>query len=184
MSVQQSCRSATVFVLGLAVVLCAIGGLVGCGSSSSGSTPTAASTPSKAFIRQARKNRFASFGKESSDADRVAASAVLAENLKAREEGDFRKQCALLGSSGLIAVTGSGKKSAPECPKALKELAEPLASSKGLRKDTLAGSIAELRVDGEHAYALYHGTDGKAYAMPMEEEAGVWRVGAIVPFEF
>lgn len=42
------------------------------------------------------------------------------------------------------------------------------------------GPIAALRIEGDKAYALVHGNDGHDYAMPMQMEAGEWRVSAIL----
>jgi hypothetical protein len=100
------------------------------------------------------------------------------KNLEAREDGDFATQCETL-SLGII-TSMHGVKSRSDCTAALKKLAEPLSGTKEIRKDTLDGSIAAMRVKGDHAYALYHGSDGKNWAVPLEKEAGEWKVGALI----
>ena len=126
----------------------------------------------------------ATFGKEAGDAERKEASAALAKNLTAREEADFAVQCETLGRRGLEAFLGKGKgNERSKCQKELKKLAEPLSKTKEIRADTLTGEIAALRVKGSEAYALYHGNDGKDYAVPMELEGGGWKVGTILPIE-
>ena len=47
-----------------------------------------------------------------------------------------------------------------------------------------AGPIDSLRVDSERAFALYHGSDGSDYFMPMALEGGSWRVAGLAPTEF
>ena len=166
--------------------------LVGCGGGSStadvGKTSGGGpSEPSKQFQDPEGpkgKEPVATFGKESGDAEREDASAVLAENLTAREKADFATQCDTLGKRGIEAILGKGKGGErSKCQKELKKLAEPLSGSKEIRADTLSGEIAALRVKGNQAYALYHGNDGKDYAMPMELEGGSWKVGGIVTTE-
>lgn len=72
---------------------------------------------------------------------------------------------------------------ASECKLALEKLAKPLSGSKAFRVDTLTGEIAALRVKGNEGFALYHGNDGNDYEMPMEKEAGRWRVASIATLE-
>lgn len=167
--------------------------LVGCGgggsSTSAGATNASdeVAEPSKEFQDPEGPKGpepVATFGKESGSPEREDASAVLAENLTARERANFAKQCETLGKRGIEAVLGEGKANErSKCEKELKKLAEPLSGSKEIRADTLSGEIAALRVKGKQAYALYHGNDGKDYAMPMEEEGGIWKVGGIITTE-
>jgi hypothetical protein len=163
--------------------------LAGCGggsSSTSSSSAPASTEASKEFNDpQGVKEPITTFGKEAGEAERGAASSALAESLTARQEADFAKQCATLGKRGLESVFGEGKK-APDpanCKAELEKVAQPLSSTKEVRKDTLEGEIAALRIEGDQAFALYHGSDGKDWAMPMEEEKGSWRVGGILAIE-
>jgi hypothetical protein len=172
--------------IGVALALGLIAFIAGCGGGSSASVSEA----SKEFHNpEGTKGteQVATFGKESGSAQRAAASAVLAENLAAREEADFNEQCATLGRRGLESVLGSKKavnpKTISECATTLKGLAEPLPKTISIRKDTLDGEIAALRIDGGKAYALFHGSDGKDYAVPMELEGGSWKVGGILTTE-
>jgi hypothetical protein len=173
----------------LAVVIVAL--VAGCGGGSGGSS----SSPAAGEARRQFQNpegpkgseAVATFGKEAGEAERSEASAVLAENLRARQEANFAKQCATLGKLGLESVLGPWKnadaKEIAKCTAALKGFAEPLSGSKAVRKNTLSGEIAALRIKGGQAYALYHGNDGKDYAMPMEQEGGSWKVGSITTIE-
>ena len=182
-------------VLGVLVLLIlALVAVTGCGSSggsdsSSGEEATQAVTGTKSFPHNPESKQYVAFGEEAASVEREAASAVLTENLKAREGADFAGQCSSLGKAGLETVVGALKasevKSAKtKCPTQLKELAEPLSNTKEARTNTLSGPIAALRVKGAKAYALYHGNDGNDYAMPREKEGGKWMVGSIVTTEF
>jgi hypothetical protein len=176
-------------VLFVGVLLGGCGGTSGStGSRAGGAGDPPSTEPSKQFQNPAGadgKEAVATFGQESSETERAEASSVLTENLTARQEADFATQCATLGKRGLEAVLGEGKK-APglsKCKTELETLANPLSKTKGIRADTLDGEIAALRVKGGDAYALYHGSDGHDHAMPMEDEGGGWKVGAIVTTE-
>lgn len=174
--------------LARAVTIAAVAALLlaGCGGESSGSdtgSGEGAAEPSKGFKDPegpGGRERIATFGKESGDTEREEASAALAENLEAWEKADFATQCETLGKRGLEAFLGRGE--ASELSKCQKEL-ESLAESTDARADTLEGEIAALRIKGNQAYALYHGSDGKDYMMPMEKEDGTWKAWSIVPVE-
>jgi hypothetical protein len=164
--------------------------VAGCGGgSSSSSSPTASGSattasdssegaePSKQFLKPKGKNEIAEFGSEASVEERETASKVVEESLKAREEADFATQCETLSLKGIEEIPGT--KNRAECPKSLKSFAEPLSETKEARKDTLSGPIDAMRVKGEKGYALYHGTDKKNYAVPLEEEDGAWKVASV-----
>ena len=158
----------------------------GCGSSGSSSPETSStSEPSAAATPFKGQPQIVKFGKPAPASDREAASAVLAENLEAREAGDFATQCASLTVATQEEVVGppNPSKRTGECSKQLEELAKPLKTTEEIRANTFDGSIDELRMQGSNAYALYHGTDGKNYAMPLELQGGAWKVGSIVTTE-
>jgi hypothetical protein len=112
---------------------------------------------------------------------REEAGAVVAKSLEARAAADFEAQCATL-SKKVIANLPLTKRQ-HDCATALGEVAEPLSSTKGFRKDTLSGPIAAMRVEGNRAYALYHGNDGKDYLVPLKREAGNWKVDSLANTE-
>jgi hypothetical protein len=131
------------------------------------------------------QNEWAKFGIVASDEEREAASKVLAENLRAREAGEWKAQCSSLsrrGMEGLARVAGT-KASIKSCAEALKGFAEPLKASAAARRDNLQGEIDVLRVKGVKAVALFHGLDGKDYGMSMEKEEGEWKVSSVMTAE-
>ena len=174
-----------IFRMGLLLALVSLAMLVaGCGGGGSSSTSSSSSTASDsgsgagpepdAKFKTIKQTKFVlNFGKEASLEEWEAANAVVVENLKAREAGDWAAQCETLSQGGIEEVRGTKKRS--ECPEKLKVIGEP-ASTKQLRKDTLPGSIQVLRVKGNQGYALYNGNDGHDYAVPLEKEDGQWRV--------
>jgi len=166
----------------LASGILAVVGAAGCGGSGSGGSSTAATTTAhlnKKFVVDPQNKSIVRFGKPASEAEREAASAVLEPNLKARQEADWTEQCATLSKFVVNQVKKEFK--GKTCVASIESAAKPLAKSKPARVDTLGGPIDLLRVEGPRAYALYHGTDGKAYAIRMEREpGGDWKVGALV----
>jgi hypothetical protein len=177
----------------LIILIMALVGVSGCGSSGRSSSSEAettqqAVTGTRSFPKDKEAKQYVAFGEEAAASEREAASAVLTENLEARQGADFAGQCSSLGKAGLESVLGAVKSSEvqsarAECVGSLKSLAEPLSSTKQVRTNTLSGPISALRVKGPKAYALYHGNDGNDYAMPMEKEGGKWLVGSIVTIE-
>ena len=166
--------------------------LASCGSSDSGdSTSAGASSVSNAseteatetegaasFIKPGKKNKLVEFGEEADTAEREEASAVLEENLDARAAGDWKGQCASLAAKGIEEVEkASGIKG--NCPKGIEKMAQPLVQTKAIRANTMTEPIAALRVEGGEAFALFHGAAGVNYAMPMVQENGEWKVGAL-----
>jgi hypothetical protein len=164
--------------------------VAGCGGSSSDSAATAASAagstsnsdePSAQFLKPGEENPTVEFGHEASPSEREAVSKVVEKSLKARAAGDFATQCQTLSLKAIKQVPGATSRQ--KCAKALAELAVPVSETAKTRKDTLKGPIDAMRVKGTSGYALYHGTDGKDYSLPLEKEAGTWKVASILTTE-
>jgi hypothetical protein len=161
--------------------ICLFSVVSGCGggsSSTQGSAETAGAEPSTQFLKPHSKYKnLVKFGHEASAEVREEAGAVVAESLEARAAADFNAQCATLSMKVIAKLPDA--KTRRDCAAALKEVAEPLPSTKEYREDTLSGSITAMRVKGDLGYVLYHGSDGKDYIVPMEKEAGTWKVGSL-----
>jgi hypothetical protein len=177
-------------ILVLVVVALMAALVAGCGGgssdSSSGSSSSTASADSSGeastqFVRPGKKNEIATFGEESNTAEREAASSVLEENLQAREVGDWAAQCSSLSAAAIREVEKKASVlSGKGCANALESLAQPIAKSKPLRTNTMSGPVAALRVKGNKAFALYHGTNKVDYVMPLSKEGGEWKVASLV----
>lgn len=171
------------FLLGLlSLALVALG----CGSGDSTSRSSSLSESAggaelSAQFRTSDKHSLAyyaaTYGKEASAEEREIVSDVVVKNLTAREDADFKAQCETLNKHGIAEVPGA--KNHEDCPGALQKYAEPLPKTKAYRKNPLAGPVTAVRVKGEKAFALFHGTDGKDLALPLEKEDGEWRVSAV-----
>jgi hypothetical protein len=180
-------RAQSTFLFIAAVLMAALA--VGCGSSGSSSSTDATSSggSSAEFIKPGSKNVAAKFGTEADDAEREAASQVLEGNLEARAAGNWAAQCASLSAKTQKtieespSVTPGGKPVG--CAQSLETQAQPVSATKEVRANTMTGPIAVLRVKGNKAFALYHGTKGKNYTIPMVKEDGTWKVDSVLTQE-
>jgi hypothetical protein len=152
----------------------------GCGSDSASSD---SGEGNKTFIVAGGKNTLAKFGQEADDSEREEVAEIVEESLDAREDHDWAGQCATLSkgmiktaeeSPGAIGATGG-------CKSALETEGDRAPAS--VLKNNVEGSVVAFRVKGNAGYALYHGTDKKDWAMPMEKEGDEWKVGALVAKE-
>jgi hypothetical protein len=188
-----------IFAIALSLLLLVVG-TVGCGGGGSSDSSTGSisegtnkevgdksaksESPSAKEASEARAYYMES-GSESSDTEREAATAVLAENLEARADGDWATQCKSLSTEAITKLEEPAKIQERKrgCVVNLKILAEPLSSTKKVRADQLSGSITALRVKGSNAFAIFEDTEGKGYVMPMKKENGQWKVGALLTTE-
>lgn len=170
-------RGTVAGVLIAAVIAVAV---VGCGGGSDSTTEASAS-----FLGPNTKSKIPKFGKEADTAEREAASEVLEKNLQARETADWEAQCATLTAGAVKKVEEEFSPFATKanCVRSLTAVATPLSSSEAARVNTMTGPIDAFRVKGGRGFALYHGTEGKDYAMPMEKEDGEWKVDDVVTKE-
>jgi len=188
--------------LALAAVACCLA-LSACGSSSGGGTtggegttaggPTTGSDTTSSggggkgasaeFVGKGENGTLAKEGKESSAAEREAASEALEESFEARAAGDWAGQCASLTKSAVEAVEAGvpkGKKK-KGCAANLETLGKQ--APKAVLENPMIEPIAVLRISGSQAYAFFHGAKGQDYVMPMEKEGSDWKVGALTPQE-
>jgi hypothetical protein len=191
-------------VLALAALMAT--GLAACGggdSEGSTSTPAATSTEettaaptttkdkgsgsSADFRTPGGDNSIQNFGEEADATETDAATVVLAGFLRAQAKGDLAKECSYLAKSTVAPLEELASRS-PQvkgngCAAVLAELAAA-STSGSTPAPTMPGAIASLRLEGDRAFALYHGTHGADYFVPMVKEDGKWKVGALAPTEF
>lgn len=114
-------------------------------------------------------------GVEAPPAERTAASAVLAAYLRAGATERRAAQCRQLSAAARESLQQLGG----GCASALEAVTPDQAGS----ASAMAGPIGSLRVEGDRAYALYHGRGGVDYAIPMRREGGEWKVDSLAPVE-
>jgi hypothetical protein len=158
--------------------------LAGCGGGGSSSDPPSGSEGIAEFVQADSPNKLLGFGAEAAAGERDAANAVLQANFAARAAANFAAQCSTLSAGAKEAVSlvvhvGPSGEVPKGCAKKLEKIAKPLAKSKEVREDRLSGPIPVLRVKGSEGFAIYRGTEGNDWVIPLEKEAGEWKVGSI-----
>ena len=162
----------------------------GCGGSeSTAPVDTTTGSSARAATPTKKKGDFrgpqARFGHESSTAERAQASQMVQGWLRARAATDWAADCSyfsrryrhVLVAEDAASVSNGEVKN---CPQALAFFG--IAAS-GDYQNTLSGSIDSFRVGGTQGIALYHGTDGNDWAVPMEKEGGKWWIAISLPSE-
>lgn len=166
-------------IVGLVIAFAA----VGCGGSSSDASDAAGGST---FLKPGNDPKITKFGEEADEDERDAASSVLEENLQARAAGDWAKQCESLTPGAVKELQKENAENGEvqgSCAKDLEYQGEPKSQTASIRANTMTGSIDALRVKGNRGYALYHGTKGKDYAVPMEKVDGEWKVDDLLTEE-
>jgi|GEM_PF-5269289 len=109
------------------------------------------------------------------DPETAAASAVLEAYMAARAAQNWPTACAQMTPRAIRSLerfAGAGRGCAATFAAFYPHLAP------GSWDNTMTGPITSLRADG---VAIYHGTTGRDYAMPMLKEGGGWKVAAVGP---
>jgi hypothetical protein len=185
---------------GLALCLSACGG----GSSSSSTTSSAASTstattttpatakphaptaaelaaerrkagPAASFVKAKADNSVPTFGSEAGASQRDQAEAALKAYLSARAKADWASACRYLAASTRQGFEKLAKSSAKAKVSGCAPILAALSKEADL-SDPLTGPLISLRVHGDNAFALFYGPHHQQYIVPMNREAGAWRL--------
>jgi hypothetical protein len=111
---------------------------------------------------------------------------VLETYMQAFAAGNWARSCAHLSDSAVTSLAqfaaGSIKLKGKGCAELLPPLLARAPASD--RANTLINGVSGLRVGGGRSFALYHGPDSVDYFMPMQKQAGTWKVASLSPQEF
>jgi len=156
------------------------------GSASSGSKVAAAPLKvsgggSDQFRTHGGDNSIQEFGAESDESELQAAAEALHGYYVARAEENWAAACSYLAKS----LTGQLEQFAAQskqfkgkgCAPIVKAFTRPLPSS--ARREASVIDAGSLRHEGEQSFLIYYGADKTAYAMPMKQEDGEWKVTAL-----
>ncbi|HET7589051.1 MAG TPA: hypothetical protein VFK14_02530 [Solirubrobacterales bacterium] len=184
-------------MLSAAVLAAAV---AGCGS---GSSTSAADTvtrpypwvkgPAREFLVPGGDNAIPTFGEEGTSRERAEATTVVTAWLRARAAKNWKRECAYLSAASAKGLTkdahGVTKGRVDSCAGALDYFK---FEAHGNFESTLGGPIDSLRVGerpgaGSHpislGWAMYHGTDGKDWIVPLVREGGEWKVSGMGPLQ-
>jgi len=147
---------------------------------------TAPATTPEDFRTPGGDNSIQSYGDEADEKERAAASATVLGFLRARENGDWAGVCSYLAVATLKPLDQFAERAPQFKGKDCAELLEALTASvpPSARVSTIGGGIDSFRFQGDRGFALYHGTDGKDYFIPLVKEGGEWKIGGLAPSEF
>jgi len=154
-------------------------------SRKSGDSASSPQQGSASFRTPGGDNSIQDFGEEADDAEREAASVVVLGFMRARAKGNWAGVCTYLAATTLKPLEELTARSPQFKGKSCGELLETVTGNlpASARASNISGGIDSLRVEGERGFALYHGTDGKDYFLPLVKEDGEWKVGATAPSE-
>lgn len=176
-------------LLGFSILL----GLLGCGGGSDESAQTTSEErlypslegPARGFLVRDGDNAVPIFGHEATKAEREQASRVIEAWMRARAATDWKRDCSYFSRQYVKALVAEDATQITNgrvktCPQALAYFGE---AASGDYRNTMSGPIGSLRIREGHGYALYHGSDGHDWAVPVDQENGRWLVALAAPIE-
>lgn len=119
---------------------------------------------------------------EADAAERERAAAVLHEYLDQRAAGRWGAACEHMAAPLIVllehAVEVSPRSEKPEgCPAILAAMSG--AVPRHLLDELAEVDVGSLRRSGDHGFLLYHGPEGKIYAIQVVMEDGAWKVATL-----
>lgn len=126
-------------------------------------------------------NSVQEFGEESDESELEEAGAALHGFFVARAEEDWATACSFLskGVQTQFEALGSrsGQLDGKGCAGVLAAITPPLPAT--VRREQTIVDAASLRHEDDNAFLIYRGAEGTSFVMPMDQEDGAWKVGAI-----
>jgi hypothetical protein len=126
-------------------------------------------------------NSIQEFGEEEGAEERAKATKTISTFYAAERGREWAKVCAVLSAKNVEQLELFAKRipkvKARTCAGVIALLN---ASAPGGRPpETMKGGVVALRREGDTAFALYHGIDGKDYAFPLKLEGGQWKMTSL-----
>jgi hypothetical protein len=125
-------------------------------------------------------NSIQDFGEESDELELEEAATSLHDFYVASARGEWQKACSKL-SDGVVdqlrVLALRVKQSGQGCAATLAGITPSLPPK--VQKELTAVDAGSLRTKGEQAFLIYRGLEGTTYTIPMAQEDGVWKVGAL-----
>lgn len=161
------------------------GGSSGERQGAGGSGSAAVSTPlrvsgggSEQYRSRGGDNSIQDYGEESDESELEAAAEAVHGFYVARAEEDWAGACSYLAKSMVTQLEQLAGQS-PQledsgCAAVLRAFTRPLPAS--VRRETTVVDAGSLRREGERGFLIYYGEDRTAYAMPLEDEDGEWKL--------
>lgn len=154
------------------------GGGEGSGSGSVTTPLKVSGGGSEQFRNKGGDNSIQEFGEERPESELAEAAEALHSFYIARAEEDWSGACAYLAKSVMQQLEQLAAQS-PQlknkgCAVVLHAFTRPLPPS--VARETTVVDAGSLRTKGDQSFLIYYGEDKVAYAMPMKQEDGGWKV--------
>jgi hypothetical protein len=134
---------------------------------------------SQQFRVKGGDNSIQEFGGEADTSELDAAASVLHDFLDARAAGDWAAACEYMSKSVVESFEQAATGPAPtSCKTILEALINPDAKQL-MQTEAAKADVRSLRIEGEQAFAIYTAVGNGAFAMPMKNENGGWKVASI-----
>jgi hypothetical protein len=158
------------------------------GGGSGGSESATGPGPKKgersyAFRTPGGDNSIQEYGDEGGNSDRSEAESSINALYAAISSGNWAAICEkYLSKKNIEQIELIAEKSPQVKGQSCAEVLGGLNQvSGGESPDKPKGGIASLRIEGDTAFAIYRGMDGKGYALPLIREGGQWKLTALGP---
>jgi hypothetical protein len=130
-------------------------------------------------------NSIPNFGREADPFEQKPAVTALRAFLQASAKGEWSRVCSYLTGPTRrqleMFTKSSTSRKINDCGSVLTTLMSHAGETN--TKD-LSVDMAVLRVKGNAAFALLHGPDAAKYVMPMQREAGAWKMSQLTPVAY
>jgi hypothetical protein len=126
-------------------------------------------------------NSVQEFGEESDESELEEAATTLHAYLVARAEEDWPAACGTLAKSVKAQLRALASRAedlkGEDCAAILAALTPTLPPA--VRRESTIVDAGSLRVEGEQAFLIYRGAEGKTYTVLMAPEDSGWKVGSL-----
>lgn len=137
---------------------------------------------SSTFRTPGGDNSIQEYGSEADAEERAKATETISTFYSASANEEFAKICGILSAKNKVQLKVFSEKvpklKGKGCTGVL-ALITPKSQSRP--PETIDGEVISLRSEGDLAFALYHGVDGKDYAYALKLEEGEWKLTALAP---
>jgi hypothetical protein len=130
------------------------------------------------FRSKGGDNSIQNYGEEGDESELEEAAEALHGFYVARAEKDWSTACSYLAKTIVRQLEQLAAQSpqlkGKDCAATLHAFTRPLPAS--VRRETTVVDAGSLRNEGEQSFLIYYGEGHTAYAMPMKQEDGGWKV--------
>jgi hypothetical protein len=152
-------------------------------SSSGGGNPKGRPEPASNFETPGGDNSIQEYGEEGGNDEREEVETAVNALFKATSSGNWNEVCGkYLSKSNQEQLKVLSEKVPQAQGKSCAAILGGLNShATGNEPSEPVGGVGAVRIEGEVAFAIYRGLDGKGYAIPLKQEGGSWKLTALAP---